>query len=68
MGNKYFSRSEDDCAHLYKYDVTTGKFYYMDHCWTGEGVWYEREGGFPPEFEIVEISEKRARAISINNL
>ena len=65
---KYFSRSEDDESHLYKYDKATGKFFYMDHCWTGEGIWYEREGGYPPEFEIVEISEDRARIISKDNL
>ena len=65
---RYYSRSTDDESHLYKHDAETGKFYYMDHCWTGEGIWYEREGGFPPEFEIVEISEDRARSISKDNL
>lgn len=65
---KYYSRSKDDDSHLYKHDTETGKFYYMDHCWTGEGIWYERDGGFPPEFEIVEISEDRACSISKDNL
>ena len=65
---RYFSRYKDDESHLYKYDTETGKFFYMDHCWTGEGIWYEREGGYPPEFEIVEISEDRARTISKDNL
>lgn len=65
---RYYSRSKDDELHLYKYDAETGKFFYMDHCWTGEGIWYEREGGYPPEFEIVEISEDRARTISKDNL
>ena len=65
---KYYSRLIDDNSHLYKLDTETGKFYYMDHCWTGEGIWYEREGGFPPEFEVVEISRERARIISKDNL
>lgn len=65
---KYYSRSKDDNSHLYKYDTESGKFYYMDHCWTGKGIWYERDGGFPPEFEIVEISKERARTISKDNL
>ena len=65
---KYYSRSLDDNSHLYKLDTETGKFYYMDHCWTGRGVWYERDGGFPPEFEIIEISKERARTISKDNL
>lgn len=65
---KYYSRSLDDSSHLYKHDISSGKFYYMDHCWTGEGIWCEREGGFPPEFDIVEITSDRAREISKNNL
>ena len=65
---KYYSRPKDDESHLYKHDTGNGKFYYMDHCWTGEGIWYERDGGFPPEFEIVEISEDCARSISKDNL
>ena len=67
-GIKYYSRTLDDNSHLYKHDISSGKFYYMDHCWTGEGTWYERECGFPPEFDIVEITVDRAREISKNNL
>ena len=62
----YFSRSEDDPAHLYKLDHENGKFYFMDHCWTGEGIWYEID--YPPVFEIVEITQERASEISKNNL
>ena len=65
---KYYSRSYDDESHLYKYDTESGIFYYMDHCWTGEGIWYERPGPFPPEFGIVEITENRAQEISRGNL
>lgn len=62
---KYFSRSLDDEMHLYKLDEND-KFYYMDHCWTGEGIWYERD--YPPAFDIVEISAERATIISKGNL
>ena len=65
---KYYSRDLEDIGHLYKYDDEAKKFYYMDHCWTGQGIWYEREGPFPPEFEIVEISEERAFEISKGKL
>ena len=63
---RYFSRDKDDDMHLYKLNIETGIFYYMDHCWTGEGIWYERE--YPPAFDIVEITEARAREISKGNL
>lgn len=63
---KYFSRSSDDSSHLYKLDESTGSFFYMDHCWTGKGIWYERE--YPPAFEIIEISEVRANEIAKGNL
>lgn len=62
----YYSRDKDDVGHLYRLDHSNGLFYYMDHCWTGEGIWYEID--YPPVFEIVEITEERAREISKNNL
>ena len=65
---KYYSRAIDDNTHLYKYDDETGTFYYMDHCWTGEGQWYRREGSFPPEFSVVEISLNRALEICKGNI
>lgn len=68
MAITYYSRSKDDMMHLYKYDSDTNKFYYMDHCWTGMGKWYERDGPFPPEFDIVEISKERATEISKDTL
>ena len=61
----YFSRSHADAQHLYKYDTETGLFYYMDHCWTGKGSWYESEF---PSFDIVQITERSARGISKDNL
>ena len=61
----YFSRSLGDNSHLYKYEVESGRFYYMDHCWTGVGDWVERD---LPKFKVVEITEERARAVSKNNL
>ena len=61
----YYSRDEDDDIHLYEYDTETGKFYYMDHCWTGRGCWYLRDEPVP---EIVEISEERAMLISKGTL
>ena len=64
--NTFFSRTKDDSLHLYKLNNSTRKFYYMDHCWTGKGIWYERE--YPPVFEIVEISEERALEIAKGNL
>ncbi len=54
----YYSRSKDDLGHLYKFDDETKAFYYMDHCWTGEGVWCGRS--YPPAFGIVEISYEEA--------
>ena len=62
---RYYSRSQDDVHHLYKYDGETNKFYYMDHCWTGQGIWYERDF---PSFDIVEIDEQRALEITKGNL
>ena len=63
---KYYSRSNNDNSHLYKLDESNGSFFYMDHCWTGKGIWCERE--YPPAFEIVEITEERATEISKGNL
>ena len=57
----YFSRSNTDDMHLYKYDDETKKFYWMDHCWTGKGQWVLRD---EPLLGIVEISEKRAMIVS----
>lgn len=59
---KYYSRSLDDTTHLYKYNTITKEFYWMDHCWTGEGEWVLREEF--PVFDIVEISVERAMEIS----
>ena len=59
---KYFSRSKSDNMHLYRYNDKTNEFYWMDHCWTGQGQWVQ--GQWPPKFVIVEISEKRAQEIS----
>lgn len=61
----YFSRSLDDTSHLYKYVRTTKEFYWMDHCWTGEGEWVLREEPYP---NIVEITEERAMKISLGTL
>ena len=36
-GYKYYSRSSNDVHNLYKYNEETKEFYWMDHCWTGEG-------------------------------
>ena len=58
---KYYSRDYDDTNHLYQYDDETKKFYWMDHCWTGHGVWVLRDEPVPG---IVEISEERAMLIS----
>ena len=58
---KYYSRSLDDPHHLYKYDDETDCFYWMDHCWTGNGEWVYRD---TPVTGIVEISEERAMEIS----
>ena len=57
---KYYSRGIDDRHHLYKYDDETNRFYWMDHCWTGEGEWILRDTPVP---DIVEISEERAMFI-----
>lgn len=62
---KYYSRSLDDVHHLYKADEETGDFYWMDHCWTGKGVWVYRDEPVPG---IVEITEERAMEISIGTL
>ena len=62
---KYYSRSLSDDQHLYKYDKITHKFYWMDHCWTGQGVWVLRDSPVPG---IVEISEERAMQISMGTL
>ncbi len=61
----YYSRSKTDIHHLYRYDDETDKFYWMDHCWTGEGVWVLRDCPVP---DIVEISEERAMQISKGTL
>lgn len=60
-GYKYYSRSSNDVHHLYKYNEETKEFYWMDHCWTGEGEWVR---GDYPKFLIVEICEDRAQIIS----
>ena len=62
---RYYSRSHDDSSHLYKYDDETKKFYWMDHCWTGEGTWVLRDEPVP---NIVEIDERRAMMISKGTL
>ena len=62
---KFYSRSLHDVHHLYKYDDQTSKFYWMDHCWTGKGVWVLRDTPVPG---IVEISEERAMQISMGTL
>lgn len=62
---KYYSRSLSDIHHLYKYDNETKKFYWMDHCWTGNGQWVLRDEPVPG---IVRISEKRAMKISLGTL
>ena len=64
MAIKYYSRSLTDNTHLYKYDTETHEFFYMEHCWTGVGEWVKRKGAFPPEYEIVQITEQRAKEIS----
>ena len=51
---KYYSRSLTDIAHLYKYDEESKEFYWMDHCWTGQGEWVLRDEPVPG---IVEITE-----------
>ena len=61
----YYSRSETDTNHLYRYDDETEKFYWMDHCWTGCGEWVLRDCPVPG---IVEISEERAMQISKGTL
>lgn len=65
-GFKYYSRSLNDPHHLYKYNDKTKEFYWMDHCWTGEGEWVKRDEY--PAFEIVEITEERAMEISKGTL
>lgn len=62
---KYYSRSLTDMQHLYKYDDITGKFYWMDHCWTGKGEWVLRDTPVP---SIIEISEEHAMKISVGTL
>ena len=62
---RYYSRSMTDKIHLYKYDDKTGRFYWMDHCWTGVGEWVHRESAIP---DIIEISEERAMEISMGTL
>jgi len=62
---KYYSRSLTDNHHLYKYNEETGKFYWMDHCWTGEGEWVYRS---EPISNIIEITEERAMVISKGTL
>ena len=62
---KYYSRSPNDVHHLYRYDEETGKFYWMDHCWTGEGEWVLRD---EPIRGLVEISEEHAMKISKGTL
>lgn len=62
---KYYSRSLTDLAHLYKYEEETGKFYWMDHCWTGKGQWVLRSEPLPG---IVEISESHAMRLSLGTL
>ena len=58
---QYYSRSLTDTMHLYKYDDISGKFYWMDHCWTGCGEWVLRHTPVP---DIVKITEERAYDIS----
>lgn len=60
---KYYSRSFYDDRHLYK--IVNKKFYWMDHCWTGQGEWVLRD---TPLDGIVEISEERAMQISKGTL
>ena len=62
---KYYSRSLSDVHHLYKYDEETGKFYWMDHCWTGRGEWVLRS---EPILDTIEITEERAMEISRGTL
>lgn len=62
---KYYSRSEFDDMHLYKVMEGSKKFYWMDHCWTGQGQWVLRDS---PVKDIVEISEERAMEISRGTL
>lgn len=62
---KYYSRSLTDLHHLYEYDDETNKFYWMDHCWTGEGKWVLRSEPIPG---IEEISEERAMIVSKGTL
>jgi len=62
---RYYSRSTTDKGHLYKYDDETNLFYWMDHCWTGEGQWVLGE---KPTFDIVEITEDQAMRISLGTL
>jgi len=62
----FYSRSYDDTQHLYCFDMQTDDFYYMDHCWTGEGVWYKRDDY--PTFPVVEISKERAIQIAKGKL
>ena len=61
----YYSRTRWDTMHLYKYNTETGQFFWMDHCWTGEGQWVLRSEPYP---NIVEISEERAMEISMGTL
>lgn len=61
----FYSRSENDTNHLYRYDDETHQFYWMNHCWTGKGEWVLRDEPVPG---IVEISESRAMDISIGTL
>ncbi len=62
----FYTRTPDDTQHLYYYDSQTDEFFYMDHCRTGEGIWYEY-GGYPT-FPIVEITKERAAQIAAGNL
>ena len=63
---RFFSRSAGDTNHLYCYNTKTNEFFYMDHCWTGMGVWYRRD--YPTPFNIVEISYRKALMIARGNL
>ena len=62
---KYYSRSLTDVHHLYKFDDSTNKFYWMDHCWTGKGQWVLRSEPVPG---IIEITEERAMFLSKGTL
>ena len=66
-GFKYYTRRPDDALHLYKYNETTGEFYWMDHCWTGKGDWVLRSEPLPFDI-LVEITEESAQKISRGTL